>query len=283
MRGYPNMAISAAQVKELRERTGAGMMDCKKALQETDGDMEAAIDLLRSRGAAKAAKRAGKEASEGAVGQYVDEERGVGGLVEVNCETDFVARTDDFQALAADLAEHIARHSSVDGPGTGDTLLEEAFMGGDRTVDQVVTQVSAKTGEKIAVRRFARFDGDGRLGSYVHMTGKIGVMVELDAGASEELARDVAMHIAAARPLAVTPGELPADVVERERAVYLEQVRQEGKPEHIQEKIVEGKLGKFYKENALVEQPFVKDPDRSVGQLVGETGIRRFVRFELGE
>ncbi len=276
------MAISAAEVKELRDRTGAGMMDCKKALEETGGDMEAAIDLLRSQGAAKAAKRAGKEASEGAVGEYVD--GAVGGLVEVNCETDFVARTDDFQELAAKLAEHVAKHAGVDGAGEGDALLEQAYLGGEGTVEQVVTQVSAKTGEKIVVRRYARFDaGDGRLGTYVHMTGKIGVMVELGGSADDELARDVAMHIAAARPLAVRPDELPEDVVARERAVYLEQVRQEGKPEHIQEKIVEGKLGKFYKENALVEQPFVKDPDRTVGELVGEAEVRRFVRYELGE
>ncbi|MFO7892937.1 MAG: translation elongation factor Ts [Longimicrobiales bacterium] len=277
------MAISAAQVKELRDRTGAGMMDCKKALQETEGNMEAAIDLLRSKGAAKAAKRAGREATEGVVASYVDDDAGVGALVEVNCETDFVARNEEFQALAAELAEHVAKHEEVDGTGDGEALLEHGFMGGDRTVDQVVTQKSAKTGEKVVVRNFARFDSDGRLGAYVHMGGKIGVLVELDPDASEELARDVAMHIAASRPLAVTPEELPEDVVERERQVYLEQVRQEGKPENIQERIVEGKLGKFYKENALVEQPFVKDPDMTVGALVADTKIRRFVRYELGE
>lgn len=277
------MAISAAQVKELRDRTGAGMMDCKKALQETGGDMEAAIDLLRSKGAAKAAKRAGKEATEGVVASYVDEDAGVGALVEVNCETDFVARNDEFQALAAELAEHVAKHEDVDGTGEGESLLEHGFMGGDRTVDQVVTQKSAKTGEKVVVRNFARFASDGRLGAYVHLGGKIGVLVELDPGASEELARDVAMHIAASRPLAVTPEELPEDVVERERQVYLEQVRQEGKPENIQERIVEGKLGKFYQENALVEQPFVKDPDTTVGELVADTKIRRFARYELGD
>jgi elongation factor Ts len=275
------MAISAAQVKELRERTGAGMMDCKKALQETDGDVEAAIDLLRSKGAAKAAKRAGKEASEGVIGSYLGD--GVGALVEVNCETDFVARTDDFQALATQLAEHAANHSTeTDGPAEGERLLEQAYQGGDRTVEQVVTGVSAKTGEKIVVRRFARYQTDGILGEYVHMTGKIGVLVELE-GASAEVARDVAMHVAASNPLAVRPDELPEDVVARERAVFEEQVRQEGKPEHIQERIVEGKLGKFYKENALEEQPFVKDPDQTVGEMVGDATIRRFVRYELGE
>jgi elongation factor Ts len=275
------MAISAAQVKELRDRTGAGMMDCKKALQETGGDMEAAIDLLRSKGAAKAAKRAGKEASEGVVTSYVED--GVGALVAVNCETDFVARNDEFQELAHELAEHVAKHGTADGAQPGESLLEEPLLGGDRTVGQAVTQTSAKTGEKIVVRGYTRFQTNGVLGTYVHMTGKIGVLVELDAGADEELARDVAMHVAATRPLAVTPEELPADVVERERAVYQEQVRQEGKPEHIQDRIVEGKLGKFYKENALVEQPFVKDPDTTVGALVGDTKVRRFVRYELGE
>lgn len=277
------MAISAAEVKELRDRTGAGMMDCKKALQETGGDVEAAIDLLRSKGAAKAARRAEKEASEGVVASYVDGDAGIGALVAVNCETDFVARTDDFQALADRLAEHVARHDDADGAQEGAALLEQAFMGGDRSVDQLVTQTSAKTGEKIVVRGYARFETDGELGSYIHMTGKIGVLVELDAGGGEGLARDVAMHIAASRPLAVTPEDLPREVVERERAVYLEQVKQEGKPEHIRDRIVEGKLGKFYKENALVEQPFVKDPDMTVGALVGDTKIRRFVRYELGE
>lgn len=276
------MAITAQQVKELRDRTGAGMMDCKKALQETDGDMEAAIDLLRSKGAAKAAKRAGKETSEGAVASHVA--NGVGALVELNCETDFVARTDDFQQLARDLAEHVATQAETDGEGEGEALLGQSFMGGDKTVDTLVTEVSAKTGEKVVVRRFARFRSeDGALGEYVHMTGKIGVLVELGAGAAPDVAREVAMHAAATRPLAVTSAEIPSDVVERERAVYLEQVRQEGKPENIQEKIVDGKLKKFYKEQALVEQPFVKDPDTTVGQMVGSAGVRRFARFELGE
>ena len=274
------MAISAAEVKELRERTGAGMLDCKKALQETGGDMEAAIDLLRSKGAAKAAKRAGKEASEGAIGLHVAD--GVGALVEVNCETDFVARTDDFQALAQELAEHIAGHGAVDGVSEGDALLGEAFKGGDKSVEQHVTEVSAKVGERVVVRRFARFESDGQLGGYVHMTGKIGVLVEL-AGGDEDLARDVAMHAAATNPLAVSSADLPSDVVERERSVYLEQVRAEGKPEQIQEKIVEGKLKKFFKEQALVEQPFVKDPDTTVGELVGDAAVRRFARFEMGE
>ena len=275
------MGISAADVKELRERTGAGMMDCKKALQETDGDMEAAIDLLRSKGAAKAAKRAGKETSEGAVASHVEGD--VGALVEINCETDFVARTDDFQALARQLAEHVAKHADLDGEAAGEAMLSQPFMGGEKTVDALVTQVSAKTGEKIVVRRFARFQGAGTLGEYVHMTGKIGVLVELGAGADDGVARDVAMHVAAARPLAVTSSEIPSEVVERERTVYLEQVRQEGKPEAIQEKIVEGKLKKFYKEQALLEQPFVKDPDTTVAALVGDAGVRRFARFELGE
>ncbi len=275
------MAISAKDVKELRDRTGAGMMDCKKALQETDGDMEAAIDLLRSKGAAKAAKRAGKEASEGAIGSHV--EGGVGALVELNCETDFVARTDDFQTLARQLAEHVAAHAGqVDGSESGEALLEQPFMGGDHTVEQVVTQTAAKTGEKLVVRRFARFETDGTLGAYVHMTGKIGVMVDLSGG-PEDVARDVAMHVAASNPLAVTSDELPQDVVARERAVFEETVRQEGKPENIQAKIVEGKLGKFFKENALVSQPFVKDPDQTVGEMVGDVTVRRFVRYELGE
>jgi elongation factor Ts len=275
------MGISAADVKELRERTGAGMMDCKRALEETDGNVEAAIDLLRSRGAAKAAKRAGREASEGTVAVHV--EGGVGALVELNCETDFVARNDTFQSLARQLAQHVARNAS-EGLGSGEEVAEQPFLGGDASVGAVVTEASATTGENVVLRRFARFEAtDGALGSYVHMTGRIGVLVEVDGSAGENAARDVAMHIAAARPLAVTSSEIPADVVQRERAVYLEQVRQEGKPEHIQEKIVEGKLRKFYQEQTLMEQAYVKDPDRTVAEVLGGATVRRFARFELGE
>jgi elongation factor Ts len=275
------MGISAGVVKELRERTGAGMMDCKRALEETDGNLEAAIDLLRSRGAAKAAKRAGREASEGTVAVHIAD--GVGALIELNCETDFVARNETFQSLARRLAEHVARHAT-DGVGGGEQVAEQPFLGGDTSVADVVTEASANTGENVVLRRFARFEAAGGvLGSYVHMTGKIGVLVELDDAADEGAARDVAMHVAAARPLAVTAAEIPADVVERERAVYLEQVRQEGKPEQIQEKIVEGKLRKFYQEQTLMDQAFVKDPDRTVAQVLGGARVRRFVRFELGD
>ena len=279
------MAISAGQVKELRERTGAGMMDCKKALEETGGDMEAAIDLLRSRGTAKAAKRAGKEATEGAIGLHVTEGGSLGALVEVACETDFVARTDDFQGLASALAEHVATQATdLNGGAEGETLLDQKFQGGDRTVGEQITEVSAKTGERILLRRVARFEAaDGSVAGYVHLTGKIGVLVELGGSADAETARDVAMHVAATRPLAVSAEEIPADVVERERAVYLEQVRNEGKPENIQEKIVDGKVKKFYKENTLLEQPFVKDPDRTVKALLGSATVRRFVRYELGD
>ncbi len=277
------MGISAADVKALRERTGAGMMDCKKALQETGGDLESAIDLLRSRGAAKAAKRAGRETAEGAVASYVED--GIASLVELNCETDFVARTDDFQAATRDLARHVALHGGgIDGEVGGEAVLSQRFMGGDTSVGDTITAVSAKTGENVVVRRAARFESaGGPLSSYVHMTGKIGVLVELAGAADVDVARDVAMHIAAARPLAVTSADIPAEVVERERAVYLEQVRQEGKPEHIQEKIVEGKLRKFYQEQTLMEQAFVRDPDRTVSQMLGGATVKRFVRFELGE
>jgi elongation factor Ts len=279
------MGISAAEVKELRERTGAGMMDCKKALQESGGDMEAAIDLLRSRGAAKAAKRAGKEATEGVVASHISADGALASLVELNCETDFVARTDGFRELAGQLAEHVAAHATdVDGAAAGEALLSQAFMGGSKSVAEVVTDVSATTGEKIEVRRFARFQaGDGSVGGYVHMTGKIGVLVELSGSGAQEVARDVAMHVAAARPVAVTSADIPAELVERERAVYLEQVRQEGKPEAIQQKIVEGKIQRFYKEQALIDQPFVKDPDRTVAEVVGDATVRRFVRYELGD
>ncbi|MBW3553118.1 MAG: translation elongation factor Ts [Gemmatimonadetes bacterium] len=279
------MAITAGQVKELRERTGAGMMDCKNALEEAGGDMEAAIDLLRSRGTAKAAKRAGKEATEGAVGLHIQEGSEVGALVEVACETDFVARTDAFQELASTLAAHVATQATgTDGTGDGDALLDQKLSGGEGTVGDRITEVSAKTGERIVVRRFARFEAeDGTVAGYVHLTGKIGVLVELTGSADEEAARDVAMHVAATRPLSVSADDIPAAVVERERAVYLEQVRNEGKPENIQEKIVDGKIKKFYKDNTLLEQPFVKDPDRTVKAMLGDATVRRFVRYELGE
>jgi elongation factor Ts len=277
------MGISAAQVKELRERTGVGMLDCKKALEDTNGDMEAAIDLLRSKGAAKAAKRAGREATEGTVASHTAD--GVGALVELNCETDFVARTDDFRALARRLAEHVAKYATdLDGAAGGDAVLDQPLMSDGPSLQDVVTEVAARTGERLVVHRVARFQTEGgQVGSYIHMTGRIGVLVELGGVADEGLARDVAMHIAASRPLAVSGSEIPPDVVERERAVYMEQVRQEGKPEQIREKIVEGKLQKFYKEQSLVDQPFVKDPERTVGELVGEVGVRRFVRYELGD
>ncbi len=287
------MAITAADVKQLRDMTGAGMMDCKKALEETGGDFDKAVDALRARGAAKAAKRAGKEASEGAIGGHTTEDGRIAGMVEVNCETDFVARNEEFQALAAGLAEHVAEAAPSDA-GSGEELLGQPYAGDGKSVGEVVTQASSKTGEKIVVRRYVRYEtDDGTLGSYVHMNGKIGVLVEV-AGtgtAVEVLARDLAMHVAASAPLAVDRAGVPEDVVEKERSVYLEQARAEGKPEHIRDRIVEGKLNKFYTETALLEQPFVKDTDKSVGELLSEVGatagqevaVRRFARFALGE
>lgn len=269
-------------------------MDCKRALEEAGGDFERAVDALRAQGAAKAAKRAGKEASEGAIGSHVGDDGRIGALVEVNCETDFVARNEEFQALATELAAHAAAHGPAE-RGEGEELSGQPFGPQGQTVDQVVTEASAKTGEKIVLRRYVRFETDGgrTLGSYVHMTGKIGVLVDV-AGTGEAvdvLARDLAMHVAASAPMAVRADEVPSDVVERERAVYLEQVKAEGKPESIWDRIVDGKLKKFFKESTLLEQPFVKDPERSVGDLLAEVSdasgqavtIRRFARFELGE
>jgi elongation factor Ts len=277
------MGISAGEVKELRDRTGAGMMECKKALEETGGDMEAAIDLLRSKGAAKAAKRAGREATEGTLASHVED--GVGALVELNCETDFVARTDDFRALARQLAEHVAKHATeLDGAAGGEAVLDQPLMSDGPSVGDVVTEVAAKTGERIVVHRVARFQTEGgQVGSYIHMTGKIGVLVELGGAADEELARDVAMHVAAARPLAVSGAEIPRTWWSGSGRCTWSRSGRKGSRRQIQEKIVEGKLQKFYKEQALIDQPFVKDPDRTIGQLVGEVGVRRFVRFELGD
>ena len=272
--------ITAGLVKELRERTGAGMMDCKKALAATDGDMDKAIDFLREKGLAAAAKKAGRIAAEGLVVSYVSEDSKVGVIVEVNCETDFVAKTENFQELVAGIAAHVAKSN----PADMDALNASEIEAG-KTVAALITESIAKIGENISLRRFARYEAaEGMVAAYIHGGGKIGVLVSMTAG-TEELGHDVAMHIAAANPGYLNREQVPTAELEHEKAVLTEQARNEGKPEKIIEKMVQGRIQKYYKEVCLVDQEFVKDPDQTVGKLVAAAGaaVTEFTRFQLGE
>ena len=272
--------ITAGLVKELRERTGAGMMDCKKALAATDGDMDKAIDFLREKGLAAAAKKAGRIAAEGLVVSYVSEDSKVGVIVEVNCETDFVAKTENFQELVAGIAAHVAKSNPADMDALNASEIEEG-----KTVAALITESIAKIGENISLRRFARYEvAEGMVAAYIHGGGKIGVLVSMTAG-DAELGKDVAMHIAAANPGYLTREQVPTAELEHEKAVLTEQARNEGKPEKIIEKMVQGRIQKYYKEVCLVDQEFVKDPDQTVGKLVAAAGaaVTEFTRFQLGE
>ena len=271
--------ITAALVKELRERTGAGMMDCKKALTAVEGDMDKAIDFLREKGLAAAAKKAGRIAAEGVVGAYVSEDGKTGAIVEVNRETDFVAKTDGFKELVQKIAAHIVATK----PADVEALLASELEG--QTVEALVTASIAKIGEKISVRRFALYEApEGVVATYIHGGGKIGVVVELKGG-NAELGKDVAMHVAAANPSYLERSQVPTAELEHEKEVLSEQAKNEGKPEKIIEKMVMGRINKYYKEVCLVDQEFVKDPDQTVGKLVKANGaeVLAFARFQLGE
>ncbi len=284
------MDISTEMVKELRTRTGAGILDSKKALQETHGDMERAIDLLRERGLARAAKKAGRDAKEGAIEAYttLDGKRGV--LVEVNCETDFVARTDDFKALAREVAQQVA---SANPPYEKPEDLPMANQ---------IQQAIAKLGENIQVRRFTRYELDGRTGvidTYTHAGGRVAVMVEVEADSAsaaqspefKTLAHEIALQIAAANPRYLTSVDVPQDVLDSERNVYRVQLADEKKPANIMDKIIEGKVQKFYEEMCLLNQPFIRDDKLKVQGLIKSASskvgcdiqVRRFVRYELGD
>ena len=282
-----SVTITAKDVAELRARTGAGMLDCKKALEEAGGDMEKATDLLRAKGIAKAEKRAGRSATQGVIAIELAADGQGGAMVELNCETDFVARTDDFQQLARDLARQVLAHAPA-GTGEGAALDGQAWEGS--TIGQVVKQTSGKTGEAIAFRRWARLGGAGStVAHYLHHNGMVGVLVEVTGGpadAATQLGKDVALHVASADPIGVRPDDIPADLVERERRIAEEQVAQEGKPEQIRAKIVDGKIRKFVAERTLLEQPFVRDDTMTVGQLAEKAGkdlgVARFARFQVG-
>ena len=274
--------ITASQVKDLRERTGAGMMDCKQVLTETDGDEERAIELLRERGLSKAAKKSGRIASEGLAAAYISEDGKIGVAVEVNAETDFVAKNEEFKAFVADVAKQVA----LKNPATVEELLaQESIAEAGKTVQEVLTNKIATIGENMSIRRFARFESaNGTVTKYIHGDGKIAVLVEME-NASEEVAKDVCMQIAAARPEYLDRESVPADRVEKEMEILKAQAMNEGKPAEIAEKMVQGRIGKFYGEICLVEQDFVKDPDQKVGKMVESKGAKivRFARIEKGE
>ena len=273
------MAVTAQMVKELRERTGAGMMDCKKALTHTDGDMEKAIDYLRENGIAKAAKKADRVAAEGLTYILSNDQAAV--ILEVNSETDFVAKNDHFKTLIQNLAKHILTEK----PNRVEAAAKQKMESGE-TVAEYINNAISTIGEKISLRRFTLVEKSANetFGTYLHMGGRIGVLTVLEGG-TEEVAKDVAMHIAAVNPKYVSRDQVQADEIEREREVLTQQALNEGKPENIVEKMVTGRINKFYEEICLIEQAFVKNPDEKVGQVVSKAGatVKMFVRYEVGE
>ncbi|MCI8820316.1 MAG: elongation factor Ts [Clostridia bacterium] len=278
------MAFTAKDVMTLREKSGAGMLECKKALTDADGDMEKAAELLRERGIAKAVKKEGRIAAEGAVGAYVCTKCGVGVLVEVNCESDFVSRGDKFHEIVDGVAKVIAENKPADVEALGACKI------GGGTVKDYITSQTAVIGEKISIRRFAVYETSGKIETYIHMGGKVGVMVEacdFNAGA-EEILHDVALQIAAAKPSYVNSAEVPADVLDKEKEIMLVQMQNDpknaNKPKEILEKIVAGKMGKFYQDNCLLDQAYVKDDSQKISQVIGNKfKVTKFVRFEMGE
>jgi elongation factor Ts len=286
-------AITSAMVKELRERTSAGMMDCKKALVESEGDMDKAIEWLREKGLSQAAKKASRIAAEGVVAQYTNENGSVGVIVEVNCETDFVARTDNFLAFCNNVAKHIAAAN----PADVDALLAQKFVDDEsKTISDLVSEATVAIGEKISIRRFTRYETTGTVSTYIHLGGSVGVIVEVATDKPENaevkaFAHDLALQIAAARPEAVRREEVDASKLEKEKEILRAQAINEGKPEKIVERMVEGRIEKYYKEVCLLDQAFVKDPDKSIKGLMGEIAkaagatvdVVRFTRYERGE
>ncbi len=273
--------VTASQVKDLREKTGAGMMDCKKVLTETDGDMEKAIELLRERGIAKAAKKSGRVAAEGLVEAYVSEDGKVGAVVEVNSETDFVAKNEEFKNFVMNLAKQVVEKNPKD---VEELLAQDSIEIPGKTVNEVLVEKIATIGENMNVRRFTRFESEGLVEKYIHGDGKIAVLVNMSKG-TKEVAKDVCMQIAAARPEFLNEQSVPAERVEKEKEILKAQTMNEGKPEAIAEKIVLGRIGKFYSEICLVDQAFVKDPNKKVSQMLKENDseVVEFARFEKGE
>ncbi len=273
-------AVTAQMVKDLRERTGAGMMDCKKALTEANGDIEQAIDLMRKSGQAKAAKKAGRVAAEGLVVISQDSESNEAAMIEINSETDFVARQEDFIDFANRVAQIAVANRASDIKELNAAAFDEA-----NSVEQACQALVVKIGENIQLRRVAymHIDAADTLASYIHFD-RIGVLLEMEGG-DAELSKNIAMHVAALRPQAVSAEDVPAELVEKEREIFVTQAKESGKPEAIIEKMVEGRIRKFLGEVALEGQPFVRDPSQSVGQLLKDRGakVKRFIRFEVGE
>lgn len=276
------MSISAQDVKELRDATGVGMMDCKEALQEADGDFDEAVELLRKKGQKVAAKRADREADEGLVVTTISDDKTSGAIAEVNCETDFVARNDDFRGFA----EQIADIALAERPDDVEELKELPFED-DLTVGEELAELTGRIGEKIAIRRFQLIDSDdGTLVSYVHSGSRLGVIVDVTGdGDREDVGLDVAMQVAALDPVAVTRDEVPDEVKEKEKEIARESAISDGKPEHVIDQIAEGKLERFFEDNVLLEQSFVKDASVSVEEMLEEAGVSvtKFVRYSLGD
>ena len=273
--------VTASLVKELREKTGAGMMDCKKVLTETDGDMEKAIELLRERGIAKAAKKSGRVAAEGLVEAYISEDGKVGAIVEVNSETDFVAKNEEFKTFVMNVAKQIVETN----PKNVEELVnQQSIFEEGKTVNESLVGKIATIGENLSIRRFARFESKGLLEKYIHGDGKIAVLINMTKG-DKELAKDLCMQIAAARPEFVKRDEVPQERVDKEMEILKVQAMNEGKPEQIAEKIVQGRVGKFYEEICLVDQVFVKDSSLKVSELLKQKDgeVVEFARFEKGE
>lgn len=275
------MAVTAKMVKELREKTGAGMMDCKKALTESNEDMEKAIEYLREKGVAKAAKKADRIAAEGLA--FIKVEGNTAAIVEVNSETDFVAKNDHFKALIEKLAGHLLKER----PQSLEEALGQTVAGTEQTVQDLLNEAIAKIGEKISLRRFAVVDKDENdsFGEYLHMGGNIGVLTILEGKDQEDTARDVAMHVAAINPRFLSRDEVSETEAEQEKETLKQQALEEGKPENIVEKMVSGRLNKWFEEICLLDQPFVKDPDQKVGKYVKSKGssVKAFVRYAVGE
>ncbi|MCP4979728.1 MAG: elongation factor Ts [Gammaproteobacteria bacterium] len=271
------MAITASLVKELRERTGSGMMECKKALVETDGDIEAAAELMRKSGAAKADKKAGRVAADGAIKVLVSDDSKTAVILEINSETDFVAKDDNFQAFADGVLATVAgqKPDSVE-------ALSAMSLGTGQTVEEARQALIAKVGENIQIRRFELIQSDVSIASYLH-GARIGVLI--DSSAEPDMARDIAMHVAAANPQFVDQDSIPAAFVEKEKSILIAQAESSGKPAEIIEKMIQGRLDKFLAEVTLLGQPFVKDPEQKVAQLLASAGasISRFIRYEVGE
>ena len=278
------MAFTAKDVMDLRAKSGAGMLECKKALADADGDMEKAAELLRERGIAKAVKKEGRIAAEGVVGSYVCPKCGVGVLLEINCESDFVSRGDKFHGIVDEVAKVVAENKPADVEALNACKL------GDGTVKDFITNQTAVIGEKISIRRFEIYQSSGKIETYIHMGGKVGVMVDAAdfKDGAEETLHDVALQIAASRPQYVNEAEVPAEVLEKEKEIMLVQMQNDpknaNKPKNILEKIVAGKMGKFYQDNCLLDQPFVKDDSLKVKDVIGSKfTVVKFARFEMGE